>query len=364
MTPPAASALCLCVMSLLLAAWILGLTQSPGWRNLRSFVGIAASAAGFGFGTLILLFAVSDVIIVWGTRIALMSGLLSACSWIVFSARLDARPFDPLDRVALGAALTACVLALVPGVLISDHVVNAPPGGQNGLVRFADTTLMGDLAMAIPAVSNVWVGVQLLRRARRRRGHAIHALSVLLLVPLATVDTFAAHGHLEAPSMLSLGMLLSVATVGVQISRRVADDTQALATVSERLALAQERLLEKERLAAVGEAAAIVSHEVRNPLGVLFNVFNQLRRTLPIDAKPRPDLERALEAAGHIDAVVSTLIASSGPSAPAYAGDARGPRTLQGLAAPAAQLPAAESGDVAPSRCATSPPQTIAGTTR
>jgi signal transduction histidine kinase len=46
------------------------------------------------------------------------------------------------------------------------------------------------------------------------------------------------------------------------------------------LALAQAKLVQRERLAALGELAAVVAHEVRNPLGAMFNALSGLRRML------------------------------------------------------------------------------------
>jgi len=44
------------------------------------------------------------------------------------------------------------------------------------------------------------------------------------------------------------------------------------------LARTQEQLVQRERLAALGELAAIVAHEIRNPLGAVFNAIGAIRR--------------------------------------------------------------------------------------
>ena len=51
------------------------------------------------------------------------------------------------------------------------------------------------------------------------------------------------------------------------------------------LAHAQEELVKRERLAALGELSAVVAHEVRNPLGVIFNSLGSLRRILHADRR-------------------------------------------------------------------------------
>jgi two-component system, NtrC family, sensor histidine kinase HydH len=52
---------------------------------------------------------------------------------------------------------------------------------------------------------------------------------------------------------------------------------------TEELLESQERLLRSERFAAVGEAAAYVSHEIKNPLMVIGGLANQVERRLPDD---------------------------------------------------------------------------------
>jgi len=52
---------------------------------------------------------------------------------------------------------------------------------------------------------------------------------------------------------------------------------------TEELLESQERLLRSERFAAVGEAAAYVSHEIKNPLMVIGGMASQVERRLPED---------------------------------------------------------------------------------
>ena len=52
---------------------------------------------------------------------------------------------------------------------------------------------------------------------------------------------------------------------------------------TEELIESHERLLRSERFAAVGEAAAYVSHEIKNPLMVIGGLANQVERRLPGD---------------------------------------------------------------------------------
>ena len=83
------------------------------------------------------------------------------------------------------------------------------------------------------------------------------------------------------------------------------------------LAHAQAELIDRERMAALGELSASIAHEVRNPLGVIFNSMGSLRRIL------RPDGDAALlfgiveEEADRLNRMVGDLLDYSRPIQPA-----------------------------------------------
>jgi signal transduction histidine kinase len=81
------------------------------------------------------------------------------------------------------------------------------------------------------------------------------------------------------------------------------------------LARAQASLVDRERLAALGEFAAVVAHEVRNPLGVIFNVLAMLRRLLePGEASSLVDILG--EESERLNQIVSDLIDFARPHPP------------------------------------------------
>ncbi len=110
------------------------------------------------------------------------------------------------------------------------------------------------------------------------------------------------------------------------------------------LARTQEELVKRERLAALGELAAVVAHEVRNPLGVIFNSLGALERVL----KPQGDAAMLLsivgEEADRLNRIVGDMLDFVRPSEPALQPEPLAPlfaSVVEGAA------PAAEAGGVA-----------------
>ncbi|CAN5918201.1 hypothetical protein BH11MYX4_BH11MYX4_23690 [soil metagenome] len=85
--------------------------------------------------------------------------------------------------------------------------------------------------------------------------------------------------------------------------RRLAQD---LRRSYEELARTQLVLVERERLAAIGELSAVVAHEVRNPLAVIFNCIGNLEKGGTADTKAL--LGILAEEANRLNQIVSELL--------------------------------------------------------
>lgn len=85
------------------------------------------------------------------------------------------------------------------------------------------------------------------------------------------------------------------------------------------LARAQEELVKRERLAALGELAAVVAHEVRNPVAVIFNALSALRKILKVTGDAAMLLGIVGEEADRLNRIVGDLLDFARPSEPALA---------------------------------------------
>jgi PAS domain S-box-containing protein len=111
------------------------------------------------------------------------------------------------------------------------------------------------------------------------------------------------------------------------------------------LARAQAQLVQRERLAALGELSAVVAHEVRNPLGVIFNSLGSLKRLLKPQGDARMLLEIVGEEADRLNRIVGDLLDFARPSTPALR-----PEALDRLLEEAVDAAVAENRDIAVER--------------
>jgi signal transduction histidine kinase len=113
---------------------------------------------------------------------------------------------------------------------------------------------------------------------------------------------------------LILAVLMGVLTevVGRRRDYAVAmvdERTAELRASLDELAATQAQLVDRERLAAIGQLASAVGHELRNPLGVISNSLYLLRRSSdPDDEKVRRQLDTADREVSAATLIVSDLL--------------------------------------------------------
>ena len=83
---------------------------------------------------------------------------------------------------------------------------------------------------------------------------------------------------LPFPLVAGIGFAAVSVGVGTVIVGEAVETARTLEAKTSELEHARVALVERERLAGLGELAAVVAHEVRNPLAVVFNALAGLRR--------------------------------------------------------------------------------------
>lgn len=81
----------------------------------------------------------------------------------------------------------------------------------------------------------------------------------------------------------------------------------------EELKRAQEKLIRSEKLAAVGELAARIAHEIRNPLSAISNSIGVLRRDLMVEGDDRRLLEVVYEESQRLAGIVADFLKYARP---------------------------------------------------
>jgi signal transduction histidine kinase len=108
--------------------------------------------------------------------------------------------------------------------------------------------------------------------------------------------------------------------VGNQLATAVANAHlfEDLRRSYEKLEQTQEQLIRQERLAALGELAAVMAHEVRNPLAIIFNAIASLRKIPHPRADARTLIGIVAEEAEQLNRIVGDLLDFARPHEPIF----------------------------------------------
>ena len=247
----------------------------------------------------------------WARTGPILSGAvhMSPALFLAFAmGEAERRPWFAAAAIALG-------LALLPIDQRSLHQHYAEPVllawnvGAWGLATF----------LLVRGMSRRMRKIELHPR-QRRAGFVVLALMTLLF-PVGIIGGMIS-GEIVGRYVMPLGMVWIQALVFVGVARLRFYDIEVRASRSGEIAAAAA---EQERLAVVGELAASLAHEIRNPLTGVRSLAQRLAEDEVEEAKRRRYAGVILEEVGRVERLVANLLGIARRAPRQEAGDARTP---------------------------------------
>ena len=225
----------------------------------------------------------ADGAVVWLPNQAGSGAFSIAASWL--SENRDGL-CDQVESWCKGGKLCAQLLAEINGL----YHPRAWVIGPNGPVQALDANLGQNKAIALfPLVDeNKLIGVMLLMREA--------------LIPFSQLT-------------LSKGELLA-GQVRIAISN--ASSYNKVAEINQQLLLAETNKIRNERLATLGQMAASVAHEIRNPLSAIANCVSVLKADCPVNGKARTALEIIEDEVSRLDKLTRDFLTFGKPRPAAF----------------------------------------------
>lgn len=314
MTIPATLSVVSASIGLLTALLTLGMSSAPGWRELRWFSACAALAALFNLANIVVTLPVSTATLLFGSRLAACFGGFHTVAWFAYSSVQNNRPLSRFDRTMMSIGTVASIYALFPNGLMSDTIRVRYVPWLGVVYRDGELTSLGSLAFAFHLFGLcVLCARYAVRWKKGAPGAWTYCVALGAIVLCATSDSLTTEGVYDAPYTLDVALIVAIVAIGGSITSRFVASARALETSSRQLRLAQQELIKRERLAALGELAAVVAHEIRNPLGVIFNALSGLRRPKQDPADREELIKIVQEEAERIRGIVADLLEFARP---------------------------------------------------
>ena len=294
-------------------------SRSRGWGEVRWFAVIAFTAAAYGLANLGATLGMPERVILQASRVQLAAALLHYFGWMRYAEACGIGPAAPRARWLERLVLVVAALSLVPGVVEAGRLTHHVFTPWHMVYSDPDFTPLGYALLLACSPAAVVVLARFAAAGRGKvpfTGLRVGAFACVLV--LTANDFLAATGRLGMPYLLDGGFLAPVALVGWATALQVAEAARDLDELrgrlealvgwrSQALTLARERLVRAERLAALGQLANGVAHQVSNPAAVVTANLRFLAAGLPRSSEAGEVVADALSAMQHINELVRRL---------------------------------------------------------
>jgi signal transduction histidine kinase len=324
-------------LGLVVAALGFGFSSAPGWRDHRLPAWSALMLSGYSATNSVgSMSGTSDALVVLGCRASMVFITLLCACWVAHGVlELEGR-YKVVDRVLLGLLGLVALLTPWPGIVYTSEVVSFEEPWLGLIYRTLKPTFLGDAALGLLCVC---LAVPLVRFGRAWwRGAADVGpvvLGMALNLPVGVNDSLVVAGVITTPLLTEVSLMTLVALFGVQMTRRFVANAKSLEElrvaleekVSQRsaeLTRMQADLMRHEKLAAIGQLAAGVAHEINNPSAAVAANLRYLREELTGGRLPEDSgecIEESLASVQRISRIVRQLLdAGRAAAAPAPTG--------------------------------------------
>jgi two-component system sensor histidine kinase HydH len=302
-------------LALLVGVAAIGVSTGPGLRALRWFGVAALCASVYGMCALESTLSVPpEWRGIFGRVGSASAGMLTA-SWFVYFAATQKRPLAKWERWLIAGIALDSFLWLIPGLMRSNEVFVRVVTWLGTSYTTTRPTPLGQVTYVFLMIAVLVLDARMFLAWRRAEPSAfVNFLSVTVQFIAGMNDALAASGKTDMPYLLDLGQFVVVLAVGTTLIARFIADARALERSSSELRAAQTELVRRERLAALGELSAVVAHEVRNPVTVIFNAVSTLRKE-PVSPAASTLLNIVNEEAERLKRVVGELLEFARPRA-------------------------------------------------
>lgn len=258
------------VVGALFAALTWILAAAPGLASLRAFAACATCGALYAC-VMAAQSSGSESAARFALHFVILLNASHASLWLYYSTLREGRGLHRYEKLLVAGAIFLGALGFVPGALYD-------PAPWQHTVRWLGVHYYDVRATWLGSVTFVYLlgvlGIVVTRAVRRLRAgdrsSRGEVVGVLAMLATAVSDSLVSSDLLPLPYLLDLGYLALVLAVSHDLARRFVRDAKNLRA-------AEESLVRNERLAVLGEMAAVVANDVRAPVAAISARATELR---------------------------------------------------------------------------------------